>query len=54
MLWQQGGLSRLELADGSEAAYVPLPQPVVAGPIAFGKRLVVSAYDGTLLVVDQP
>ena len=54
LLWQQGGISRLELTSGEEAAYVPLPQPVVAGPVPFGKRLVVSAYDGTLLIVDQP
>jgi len=54
LLWQQGGLSRLQLSDGSEAAYVPLPQPAIAGPVPFGKRLVVSSYDGTLLIVDPP
>ena len=54
LLWRQGGLSRLQFSDGLEAAYVPLPQPVVAGPVPFGKRLVVSSYDGTLLIVDRP
>ena len=54
VLWQQGGLSRLQLTDGEEAAYVPLPQPVVAGPIPFGNRWVVSSSDGTLLIVDRP
>ncbi|NOZ40947.1 MAG: PQQ-binding-like beta-propeller repeat protein [Planctomycetes bacterium] len=54
LLWQQGGLSKINLSGGEEVAYVPLPQPVVAGPVPFGKRLVVSAYDGTLLVVDYP
>jgi len=54
MLWQEGGLSRLQLSDGEEAAYVPLPQPVVAGPVPFGQRLVVSSYDGTLLILEHP
>ena len=52
VLWQQGGLSQLNLTDGAETAFVPLPQPVIAGPVAFSNRLVVSSYDGTLLVVD--
>ncbi len=54
MLWQQGGISRIQFSEGKEASYVPLPQPVVAGPIPFGKRWVVSAYDGTLLIVANP
>ncbi|MGI9430222.1 MAG: PQQ-binding-like beta-propeller repeat protein, partial [Bythopirellula sp.] len=54
LLWQQGGLSRLDIATGDEATFVPLPQPVVAGPVPFGSRLVVNTYDGTLLVVDRP
>jgi len=54
MLWQEGGLSRLQNSSGTEVAYVPLPQPVVAGPAVFGQRLVVSSYDGTLLIVDRP
>ena len=54
LLWQQGGLSRVDLHGGDEAAYVPLPQPVVAGPVPFGKRLAISAYDGTLLIVNHP
>lgn len=54
ILWQRGGLSRLQLSDGNEAGHAPLPQPVIAGPVPFGKRLVVSSYDGTLLIVDHP
>ena len=54
VLCQQGGLMRIDLASGEEAAFVPLPQPVVAGPVPFGRRLVVSSYDGTLLVIDHP
>lgn len=54
LLWQAGGISHLNLADGKESSFIPLPQPVVAGPVPFGKRLVVSAYDGTLLIVNHP
>jgi len=54
LLWQQGGLSRVNFTNGQEDAFVELPQPVVAGPVVFGKRLLVSSYDGTLLVVDHP
>ena len=54
LLWQQGALSYLQPSSGEETAYIPLPQPVVAGPVVFGQRLVVSSYDGTLLIVDHP
>ncbi len=54
LLWQAGGISRIELSDGAESTFQPLPQPVVAGPVPFGKRLVVAAYDGTLLIVNHP
>lgn len=54
VLWQQGGISRLSADSGDESSFVALPQPVVAGPVKFGKRLVVSAYDGTLLIVNHP
>ena len=54
LIWQRGGISRISLADGQESSFTPLPQPVVAGPVPFGKRLVVSAYDGTLLILNHP
>jgi len=54
LVWQQGGISRIQLSGGEETAYVPLPQPVVAGPVPFGERLIVSAYDGTLLIIASP
>ncbi|MCG8448537.1 MAG: PQQ-binding-like beta-propeller repeat protein, partial [Pirellulales bacterium] len=54
VLWQQGGLSRIGLAEGKEVGYVALEQPTIAGPVSFGKRLVVSTSDGTLLVVERP
>ncbi|MCA9230534.1 MAG: PQQ-binding-like beta-propeller repeat protein [Planctomycetales bacterium] len=52
--WRTGGLSRLALEDGTESEYVQLDQPVVAGPVAFGRRAVLTAFDGTLLIVDLP
>ncbi|MCH8840869.1 MAG: PQQ-binding-like beta-propeller repeat protein [Planctomycetes bacterium] len=54
ILWQRGGLSRIRLQDGSESAHLELKQPTVAGPIAFGGRLILASSDGTLLVVDRP
>ncbi|NOY29145.1 MAG: PQQ-binding-like beta-propeller repeat protein [Planctomycetes bacterium] len=54
LLWQEGGISRLDLSDGTEANHVALDHPVVAGPVPFGNRLVLSSYDGTLLVVERP
>lgn len=54
LLSQTGGISRVDLASGEESSFTPLPQPVVAGPVPFGRRLVVSAYDGTLLVINHP
>ena len=54
VLSQEGGLSRLVASDGTEAAYVQLDHPVVAGPIPFAKRFILSSYDGTLLIVDRP
>ncbi len=54
VLWQQGGLSRIALQDGSESAHVQFEQPTVAGPLAFGGRLILAASDGTLLVVNRP
>ena len=54
ILWQQGSLSRILLQDGSESDFLQLEQPAVAGPIAFGGRLILASSDGTLLVVDRP
>ena len=44
--WQIGGLSRILLSDGSEAAFIPLEQPTISGPVPFGNRLIVSTHDG--------
>jgi hypothetical protein len=48
------GLEFINLADGAEAAFVELGQPAIAGPVAFGSRLLLAAPDGTLLVVNRP
>jgi hypothetical protein len=54
LLCPNGGVARIALADGAEAAYSELGQPAVAGPVAFGPRLVVAAPDGTLIIVNRP
>jgi hypothetical protein len=54
VLYPGAGVARINLADGVEQAVADLGQPAVAGPVAFGQRLLVSASDGTLLVVNRP
>jgi hypothetical protein len=54
VLYQSGGVARLNLADRADAALIESAEPAVAGPVAFGQRLVISAHDGTLLVVNRP
>ncbi|MBA3480223.1 MAG: PQQ-binding-like beta-propeller repeat protein, partial [Pirellulales bacterium] len=54
LLFPTGGIARIALANGAEAAYTELGQPAIAGPVAFGPRLVVAAPDGTLLIVNRP
>jgi hypothetical protein len=52
LLHVEGGLARVNLADGAEASYTDLGQPAAAGPVALGERWMVGAADGTLLVVN--
>ncbi len=54
VLWSRGSLSLLKLSDGQQSAKWDLAQPAVAGPVAFGRRFVLAAHDGTLLVVNRP
>jgi hypothetical protein len=54
VLWRHGGLSRIANSDGTESAFVELEQPVAAGPVVLGNRLIVASSDGALLVVDRP
>ncbi|MCC6493953.1 MAG: PQQ-like beta-propeller repeat protein [Pirellulales bacterium] len=54
VLYGSGGLARIRLADGAEAAFVVLDQPAIRGPVPFGPRLILTAPDGALLVVNRP
>jgi hypothetical protein len=54
LLHTQGGLSQINLADGAETGFVEFGQPAVAGPVRLGPRVVVTAPDGTLVVVNRP
>lgn len=49
-----GVLLRYGLADGSPAAPLELGQALGSAPTAYGTRLLVSAADGTVLVIQQP
>ena len=52
--WQQGHVTEINVSDGSEVAHVEFEQPVTSGPVPFGRRLVLSTSDGTLLVINRP
>lgn len=54
LLHAAGGLSKINVADGSEAGFVEIGQPATAGPTPLGERVVVVAPDGALLVVNRP
>ena len=52
--YRNGILERRALADGKPLAATDVEHSLAAGPVRFLNRLVLSAHDGTLLVVDQP
>jgi hypothetical protein len=52
--YRKGVIERRSLTDGKPLAAVNIEQPLATGPVMFMQRLVVSAADGTLLVVDKP
>ncbi len=54
LAYRDGTLQRVSLADGESLAEVNVEQPLAAGPVRFLGRIVLTAHDGTLLVVDQP
>ena len=54
LAYRQGFLERRAMSDGSSAPAVDVELSLAAGPVLFLKRLVLTAHDGTLLVVDQP
>lgn len=54
LAYRKGIIERRGMADGKPDAQRDLEHPLAAGPVGFMKRLVLTADDGTLLVVDQP
>ena len=54
LLWQNSTLTRHRLDNGQPSGSLSLDEPVVAGPVPMGSRLVLSSHDGTLLVVETP
>lgn len=54
VVYAQGGLALVNLADGAEQGYAEIGQSAVAGPVPLGERVVVVAPDGALLVVNRP
>jgi hypothetical protein len=52
--FKKGIIERRALGDGASLAAKDLEHPLASGPVRFQQRLVLSAHDGTLLVVDGP
>jgi outer membrane protein assembly factor BamB len=52
--YRNGAVERRAVADGKVLATIDTEHPLAAGPVQFAQRLVLTAHDGTLLVVDQP
>ncbi|HUY36521.1 MAG TPA: PQQ-binding-like beta-propeller repeat protein [Pirellulales bacterium] len=49
-----GVVYRIGAENGAELAQVDIGEPLAAGPVALGRRLLLSGHDGTLLVVAGP
>ena len=54
LAYRKGILERRALADGKPLATLNVEQPLATGPVAFLQKIVLTANDGTVLVVDQP
>ncbi len=54
LAYRNGVLQRIGLANGAPLAEIDVEQPLATGPVRFLGRIVLTAHDGTLLVVDQP
>jgi hypothetical protein len=52
--YKKGIMERRAMGDGAAVAAKDLEHPLTSGPVRFQQRLVLSAHDGTLLVVDGP
>jgi len=48
---QSGVVYRIAADSGAELGKIEIGEPLVAGPVALGQRLLLTGYDGTLLVV---
>lgn len=51
---KSGQVCRLKLASGEETGAIDVGEPIAAGPVAFGRRLLLAAKGGALLVVASP
>jgi hypothetical protein len=54
LAYRKGIVERRAAGDGAAMAAKDLEHPLASGPVRFQQRLVFSAHDGTLLVVDAP
>ncbi len=54
LAYRKGIIERRSLVDGTSQTTADVAHPLAAGPVRFLKRLVLTAGDGTLLVVDEP
>jgi len=52
--YRAGILERRNLKDGSPQGALDVEHPLATGPAQFNGRILLTAHDGTLLVVDQP
>jgi hypothetical protein len=52
--YRKGVMERRALGVGAALAAKDLEHPLASGPVRFQQRLLLSAHDGTLLVVDGP
>lgn len=54
LTYRKGILEHRGIADGQPVGSLDVEHPLSAGPVRFMDRIVLTAHDGTLLVVQQP
>jgi hypothetical protein len=54
LAYRKGFVERRSLKDGKPLATLNVEHPLATGPVVFLQKLVVTAADGTILVIDQP
>jgi hypothetical protein len=52
--YRDGTIERRKINNGELIAAIDVQHPLAAGPVEFLQRIVVTANDGTLLVVERP